>query len=136
MTAAQSWTGKKAEPSQCVLERPGMMSWDALGCNNRKPPSVYIGLQSPGSLFFLHFLSLSVSSNSNTMKRDSLPWGRESGREAPRRNSPFPSPKGFTLAGALPRTGLSRESKVIRTYFECSITPWKETSEFSLRFRF
>lgn len=50
-----------------------MMSWDALGCNNRKPLSVYIGSQSSGSLFFLHFLSLSVSSDSNTMKRDSLP---------------------------------------------------------------
>lgn len=83
-----------------------MMSWDTLGCNNRKPPSVYIGLQSTGSLFFLHFLSLSVSSNSNTMKKDSLPRAEKAEGRPPRETTPPLSPKGFTLAGALPITDL------------------------------
>ena len=43
-TTTQPWADWKTGPSQCVLERTGMMSWDALGCNNRKPLSVYIGL--------------------------------------------------------------------------------------------
>lgn len=89
VTDTQLWAGWQNGLRQCVLERPGMMSWDALGYNNRKPLSVYIGLQSPGSLFFLHFLSLSVSSDSNTMKRDSLPRpGKAEGR-IPGETAPF-----------------------------------------------
>lgn len=99
-----------------------MMSWDALGYNNRKPPSVYIGSQSPGGLFFLHFLSLSVSSDSNTMKKDSLHrLGKSEGR--PKKKEPPSQPRGekaeFTLAGTLPGTDLrGGEAKAIWMFSE------------------
>jgi len=89
VTATQPWADWQAGLSLHVLERPVMMSWDSLGCNNRKPLNVYIGSQSLAGLFFLYFLSLSVSSDSNTMKSGSLPrLGKAEGR--PKKKASFP----------------------------------------------